>query len=92
VAIPWTPETLDPTMNLSSIRAAVWASMFDSLVGRDKDNRIVPQLAESWRLLDDRTCQFRLRRGVVFHYATRDRVTWTPRTDQWMLLHEASLK
>ena len=24
--------------------------------------------------------------------ATRDRVTWTPRGDQWMLLHEATLK
>jgi ABC-type transport system substrate-binding protein len=50
--------------------------MFDSLVGRDKDNRIVPQLAGSWRLLDDGTCQCRLRRGVVFRYTTRERVTW----------------
>jgi peptide/nickel transport system substrate-binding protein len=67
VAIPWTPENLDPTMNLSSIRAAVGVSMFDSLVGRGADNRIVSQLAESWRLLDDLTWQFKLRRGVVFH-------------------------
>jgi len=67
VAIPWTPENLDPTMNLSSIRAMVGVSMFDSLVGRDGDNRIVPQLAESWRLVDDTTWQLKLRRGVVFH-------------------------
>ena len=67
VAIPWTPENLDPTMNLSSIRAAVGASLFDSLVGRDRDNRIVPELAESWRLLNDTTWQFKLRRGVLFH-------------------------
>jgi peptide/nickel transport system substrate-binding protein len=67
VAIPWTPENLDPSMNLSSIRAAVGVSMFDSLVGRDTQNRIVPQLAESWRLVDDLTWQLRLRRGVVFH-------------------------
>jgi peptide/nickel transport system substrate-binding protein len=67
VAIPWTPENLDPTMNLSSIRAAVGASMFDSLVGRDAAGKIVPELAESWRLVDDTTWQFRLRRGVVFH-------------------------
>jgi peptide/nickel transport system substrate-binding protein len=67
VAIPWTPENLDPTMNLSSIRAAVGASMFDSLVGRDAGGKIVPELAESWKLLDDTTWQFRLRRGVVFH-------------------------
>jgi peptide/nickel transport system substrate-binding protein len=67
VAIPWTPENLDPTMNLSSIRAMVGVSMFDSLVGRDAQNRIVPQLAESWRLVDDTTWQLKLRRGVVFH-------------------------
>jgi len=67
VAIPWTPENLDPTMNLSSIRATVGVSIFDSLVGRDADHRIVPQLAESWKLLDDNTWQLRLRRGVVFH-------------------------
>ena len=67
VAIPWTPENLDPTMNLASIRATVGASLFDSLVGRDRDNRIVPELAESWRLLNDTTWQLKLRRGVVFH-------------------------
>ena len=67
VALPWTPENLDPTMNLSSIRAAVGVSMFDSLVGRDAENRLVPQLAESWKLLDETTWQFTLRKGVVFH-------------------------
>jgi len=67
VAIPWTPENLDPTMNLSSFRAMVGVSLFDSLVGRDAENRIVPQLAESWRLVDDVTWQLKLRRGVVFH-------------------------
>ena len=67
VAIPWTPENLDPSMNLSSIRAQVGMSIFDSLVGRDAQNRIVPELAESWKLLDNNTWQFRLRKGVVFH-------------------------
>ena len=67
VALPWTPENLDPTMNLSSIRAKVGVSLFDSLVSRDADNRIVPQLAESWKALDDLTWQLKLRRGVVFH-------------------------
>jgi peptide/nickel transport system substrate-binding protein len=67
IGIPWTPENLDPTMNLASIRAAVGASMFDSLVGRDADGKIVPELAESWRPIDDLTWQLKLRRGVVFH-------------------------
>jgi len=38
VALPWTPENLDPTMNLSSIRAKVGVGIFDSLVGRDAEN------------------------------------------------------
>lgn len=67
VAIPWTPENLDPTMNLSSIRSQVGVSMFDSLVGRSAENRIVPELAESWKLVDDHTWQFKLRKGVLFH-------------------------
>ena len=25
-------------------------------------------------------------------YATRDRLTWTPRADQWLLFHEAGLE
>ena len=67
VALPWTPENLDPTMNLSSIRAKVGVGIFDSLVGRDADNKLAPQLAESWKALDDLTLQLKLRRGVVFH-------------------------
>ena len=67
VAIPWTPENLDPTMNLSSLRSQVGVSVFDSLVGRDADGKIVGELAESWRGLDDRTWQLKLRRGATFH-------------------------
>jgi peptide/nickel transport system substrate-binding protein len=63
VAIPWTPESLDPTMNLSLIRAQVGASLFNSLVGRDSEKRIVPELADSWKLLDENTWLFRLRKG-----------------------------
>ena len=47
VAIPWTPENLDPSMNLSSIRDQVDMSQFNFLVGRVAQNRIAPQLVES---------------------------------------------
>ena len=67
VAIPWTPENLDPTMNLSSLRSQVGVSLFDSLLGRDADGKIVGELAESWRALDERTWQLKLRRGITFH-------------------------
>jgi peptide/nickel transport system substrate-binding protein len=39
----------------------------EKLVAIDKDNNYVPGLAEDWRWVDDRTIEFRLRRGVTFH-------------------------
>jgi peptide/nickel transport system substrate-binding protein len=32
----------------------------------DKDNNRVPCLAEGWRWIDERTIEFKLRRGVSF--------------------------
>jgi len=43
-----------------------WNTM-EELVRVDKDGRAVPNLAERWNWLDDRTLEVRLRRGVVFH-------------------------
>jgi len=39
----------------------------EGLVTVDKDNNWVPCLAEDWRWLNDRTIEFKLRRGVFFH-------------------------
>ena len=39
----------------------------EGLVTLDKDNNLVPCLAEDWRWIDDRTIEFKLRRGVFFH-------------------------
>ena len=33
----------------------------------DKDGKLVPRLATSWRWLDDRTLEMTLRQGVTFH-------------------------
>src|SRR3989449_916222 len=42
--------------------------IFDTLLRRDlKTLKLEGNLAESWRLLNDTTWQFRLRRGVKFH-------------------------
>ena len=41
--------------------------IFDKLVQMDADSRMIPGLATSWKALDDRTWEFKLRRGVKFH-------------------------
>lgn len=59
--------TLDPAMHRSRTVEAVIRNIFDGLVVRNRDMKVVPQLAESWRIVDDNNWEFKLRRGVVFH-------------------------
>ncbi|MBX3538793.1 MAG: ABC transporter substrate-binding protein [Chelatococcus sp.] len=53
--------TLDPQFHNASQNIAVSRNMFDTLVQMDPDSQIVPALAESWRLVDDTTWEFKLR-------------------------------
>jgi ABC-type transport system substrate-binding protein len=41
-------------------------NVFEHLIELDQDGNLVPQLATSWRWLDDRTLEFKLRQGVTF--------------------------
>jgi peptide/nickel transport system substrate-binding protein len=41
--------------------------VFDKLVQMDPDSRMIPGLATSWKALDDKTWEFKLRKGVKFH-------------------------
>lgn len=47
--------------------ATIVDNIFDTLVMRDKDMKLVPGLAESWTAIDDTTWEFKLRHGVKFH-------------------------
>jgi ABC-type transport system substrate-binding protein len=42
-------------------------NVFEHLIEPDKDGKPVPRLATSWRWLDDRTLEVKLRQGVKFH-------------------------
>ena len=59
--------TLDPAMHRSRTVESVIRNMFDGLVTRDADMRIVPEIAESWRRIDDLTWEFAIRPGIRFH-------------------------
>ncbi|MBI4279382.1 MAG: ABC transporter substrate-binding protein, partial [Armatimonadetes bacterium] len=39
----------------------------EGLTRHDPSGRVIPALAESWRLIDDTTWEFKLRKGVKFH-------------------------
>ncbi|MCM3171842.1 MULTISPECIES: ABC transporter substrate-binding protein [Paenibacillus] len=46
--------------------AQVVDNIFDTLVKRDAEEKLVPGLATSWSQIDDTTWQFKLREGVTF--------------------------
>jgi peptide/nickel transport system substrate-binding protein len=61
------PETLDPHFGESGISANVFQNSFETLVHYDRKMNIVPVLAESWQVLDDKvTWRFKLRQNVKF--------------------------
>jgi peptide/nickel transport system substrate-binding protein len=60
-------STLDTQFHNIRVNYIVGWHLYDNLVYRDqKTMKIGPHLAESWRLIDDNTWEFKLRRGVKF--------------------------
>ena len=41
--------------------------IFDKLVQMDPDSRMIPGIATSWKAIDDKTWEYKLRKGVKFH-------------------------
>ena len=54
-------------VDLHSPGGSVASNCAEGLVNVDKDNRLVPCLAQDWRWVDDRTIDFKLREDVRFH-------------------------
>lgn len=67
VAIPDAPSYMDPQVQAAIATFRVTTQMFDRLVSLDNDMNLVPGLAESWDVVDDKTTVFHLRQGVKFH-------------------------
>ena len=60
-------ESTHPYFANQLVGISVRMNLFDSLVERDFDGKIVPGLATSWTVVDDKTIDFKLRQGVKFH-------------------------
>ena len=53
-------------VDLWLVHGSIMGNYLEGLVTLDKDNNYVPCLAEGWKWIDERTIEFRLRRGVTF--------------------------
>lgn len=73
---------LEPLREQSNVGQRVFSFMFERLIMQDLLAKLeeVPGLAESWKRIDERTVEFKLRQGVKFHNGdelTADDVVFT---------------
>ena len=59
--------SIDPHFHNLSPNNGLLLHVFEPLVKRDANQKLVPGLATSWKALDDLTWEFKLRKGVKFH-------------------------
>ncbi|MBI5651143.1 MAG: ABC transporter substrate-binding protein [Chloroflexi bacterium] len=70
-AITSEPAALDPQGATSAGLTVVAPYLYDTLIVRDRDNKILPALAETWEVAPDgKTITFKLKSGVTFHDGT----------------------
>ncbi len=67
VGIESQPLHLDPRYSTDANSTRISRLLYDSLLRSDERLQLQPQLAQSWRMLDERTYQFELRPDVRFH-------------------------
>jgi peptide/nickel transport system substrate-binding protein len=64
------PQSMDPHSLALLYQSRVASQIYESLVSRDREFRLEPALALSWRMVDARTWRFNLRPNVRFHDGT----------------------
>jgi peptide/nickel transport system substrate-binding protein len=70
IASGFDPQTMDPHALALLYHTRVVTQIYESLLWRDEQFRLVPGLALSWQALDAKTWRFKLRPNVKFHDGT----------------------
>jgi peptide/nickel transport system substrate-binding protein len=64
------PTSMDPHFHNLGPNNAVRRHIFEGLVAQNAEQKVQPELASSWRAVDDTTWEFKLRAGVKFSNGT----------------------
>jgi peptide/nickel transport system substrate-binding protein len=60
-------RTLDPVLTNDATTIRVLRHIYDPLFFRDRNMKVIPELAESYEFVDDLTWVIKLRKGIKFH-------------------------
>ena len=67
IALDQNPDSLDPRIGQNAAAQHLAALIFNSLVRKNENSEIVPDLASRWEMPDPQTYVFHLRHDVRFH-------------------------
>lgn len=67
VAVHSDASTLDPAGSNDVPSHNIQQPIFEGLIKRDSENKLIPGLAKEWKVIDDLTYEFILQEGVSFH-------------------------
>ena len=67
IGIESNPLQLDPRYSTDANSVRIGNLVYNSLLRADERSQLQPELAENWRMLDERTYLFNLRKQVTFH-------------------------
>jgi peptide/nickel transport system substrate-binding protein len=70
VDLPGDAATLDPHVQWDTDSYTIYRNVFDNLLTRDADGKIVPQIGAAWRYVNDKVIDFDIRTDVKFHDGT----------------------
>ncbi len=74
------PTSMDPHFYNLFSNINVSEHVFDTMIKMDPDSRIIPGLAESWKMINNLTWEFKIRKGVKFHDGselTTEDIVWS---------------
>jgi peptide/nickel transport system substrate-binding protein len=67
IAIESNPTNLDPRFSMDAVSSKITRLIFNGLLKRDENMRLIPDIAEKWEMTDDVTHIFHLKKGIKFH-------------------------
>src|SRR3954465_553672 len=70
IDLPADAATLDPHVQWDTDSYSIYRNIFDNLLTRDAEGKIVPQVAASWKYVSDTVIDFTIRSDVKFHDGT----------------------
>jgi peptide/nickel transport system substrate-binding protein len=61
------PSAMDPHYHNLTPNNSLLSHVFERLITTDEKQRLIPGLAESWKVIDETVWEFKLRKGVTWH-------------------------